>query len=449
MSASRMDDAIDIVLETAQSKGYQLEVLGTEKLSTAISYQSRKLEQFQFSETRQLGVRLIDGNNEGVAYTESLDRESLENVVAEARENARMIKREWISELNSAGELPSLAGIYNPKLDDVAMEKKLEAAASLETAAMEFDKRITGVAYTRYGDARVQSWIANTRGLRGSYKLNSCYAYTYCLAKDGDAAVMGGEAEAHRGFEKLDTKKIAETAAQKTLGRMGAIRPDTGKYTIVFENRVAEDLVGMISGYFSGKSIDDKTSPLVGKLGQKIFANGITLIDDPFFIDGAGTRPFDDEGYRSQKTVLVENGKVNAFLTNSVLARKLRLPHTASAARAPSTDLDVSESNILVAPGTHTFDSLLNADSKVILITDIMGKAGFRATSGDFSLPVEGHLYENGKLVAPLKDFLISGNILQLFSAVEAVGQDALLPTGNIMSPSILVRGLNVAGKQG
>ena len=327
MSASRMDEAIDVVLETAQSKGYQLEVLGIEKLSTAISYQARKLEQFQFSETRQLGVRLIDGNNEGVAYTESLDRESLESVVAEARENARMIKREWIAELNSAGELPSLNGIYNPKLDDVAMEKKLDAAASLETAAMDFDKRITNVAYARYGDSRVQSWIANTRGLRGSYKLNACYAFAHCLAKDGDAAVMAGEAEARRGFDDLDTKKIAQTAAQKTLERMGAIRPDTGKYTVVFENRVAEDLVSMIAGYFSAKSIDDKTSPLVGKLGQNIFSKEITLIDDPFFVEGAGTRPFDDEGYSSQKTVLVEKGKVNAFLTNSVLATAAKGGH--------------------------------------------------------------------------------------------------------------------------
>jgi PmbA protein len=449
MSASVMDKAVDAVLEIAQSKGYQLEVLGAEKLSTAISYQGRKLEQFQFSETRQLGVRLIDGQHEGVAYTESLDPDSLESVVSEARENARMIKREWISELHSASSLPDLKGIYNPLLEDVAVEKKLDAAAGLESAALDYDTRITNVAYARYGDTRMQSWIANTRGLRGSYRLNACYAYAHCLAKDGDAGVMAGDFELHRGFDKLDTKRIAETAARKTLERLGADRPATGKYTIVFENRVAEDLVGMIAGYFSGKSVDDKTSPLAGKLGQKIFSEQITLTDDPHFIEGQGSRPFDDEGYATQKTALIENGRVNAFLTNSVLARKLKLAHTASAARAPSTDLDVTMSNLLVKPGTHTLESLLNADSKVILITDIMGKAGFRAASGDFSLPVEGQLYENGKRVAPLKDFLISGNILQLFSAVEAVGQDVMLPTGHTVSPSLLVRGLNVAGKQG
>jgi PmbA protein len=177
MSASVMDKAIDIVLETATNQKLDLEVMGVEQLNTSISYQGRKLEKFQFSETRQLGVRLILGKNEGVAYTESLDPESLESVVNEARENARVIQREWISELHAAGKLPELKGIYNPALDDVTTDSKLKAAEELESAALDFDKRITNVAYSKYGDARAQSWIANTKGLRGSYKMNACFAF--------------------------------------------------------------------------------------------------------------------------------------------------------------------------------------------------------------------------------------------------------------------------------
>jgi PmbA protein len=449
MSQSVMDRAIDVVLGTASAQGLQLEVMGVEKLSTSISYQSRKLEQFQFSETRQLGVRLISGNNEGVAYTESLDHDSLESVIQEARENSKVIRREWISELHEAQALPELKGIYNPSLDDVTMEAKLNAAAELESAALDFDKRITNVAYSKYGDSRAQAWIANTRGLRGSYKTNACFAFAACLAKDGEQPVMDGKIEAYRSFDRLSTKAIAREAAERTLSRLGSVRPETGKYTVVFENRAAENLVGLISGYFNAKSVDEKTSPLAGKLGQKIFSSELTFTDDPFFIEGGGTRPFDDEGYASQRTVLVDGGKVSSFLTNSVMARKMKLAHTASAARAPSSDLDISASNILVKPGKHSFDSLVGADKKVILVTGLMGTAGFRAASGDFSIPVEGYLYENGKRSAPIKDFLISGNILQLFSGVEAVGQDPLPPTGNIVCPSLLVRGLNVAGKQG
>lgn len=441
-----MDNAIDHLLSEAGKQKLDMEVLGTQHSSTAISFQSRKMDQFSFSETRQLGVRVIDGKHEGVAYTESLDRESLNQMLLEARENARMIQREWVAELPSPAKFPAM-DLYNAALDQVPMEEKISAAATLESAALDYDKRITNVAYARYGDAAQQTWIANTKGMRGTYKMNVCYAYARCLAKDGEANVMAGEYETHRGFDKMDTSKVARTAAGKTLERLGAVRPETGKYTIVFENRVAESLIGMIANYFSAKSVDEKTSPLSAKLGQKVFSAELTITDDPFYRDGGGTRPFDDEGFPSRTTVLVQNGQVNSFLTNSVLARKMNLPHTASAARAPSTDLDVSASNLVVKAGPHSMDALLNSDQKVILVTEILGMAGFRATSGDFSIPVEGQLYENGKRVKPLKDFLISGNILQLLGAVEGVGNDVLAPTGNIVCPSLLVRGLNVAGQ--
>jgi PmbA protein len=442
-----VDQAIDHLLDKAKAQKLDLEVLAAQRSSTAISFNSRKMDQFSFSETRTIGVRLIHGKNEGVAYSESLDRDSLDNILDEARANAKMIHRDWISELHTSNQLPEMKELFNPALESVPMADKILQAEKLETAALAYDKRITNVAYARYGDGHQQMWIANSKGLRGSYKMNVCYAYAKCLAKDGENSVMAGEYETHHGFENLDGARVAEVAARKTLERMGADRPSTGRYTVVFENRVSETLIGMITDYFSAKSIDDKTSPLVGKLGQKIFSGQLTLTDDPFFKHGASSRPFDDEGYPSQKTVLVEEGKVNAFLTNSVLARKLKLAHTASADRAPSSDLDVGAANVVVKPGTASLDSLLNADSKVILVTDIMGMAGFRATSGDFSIPIEGQLFENGRRVRPLKDFLMSGNILELLRSVEAVGNDVLQPTGNIVSPSVMVRGLNIAGK--
>lgn len=447
MSRTEMESAIDQTLELGKARGLQMDALAIARESTAVAYQGRKLEQFSFSETRQLGVRVFDGKHEGVAYTESLDAEALATMVDEAVANSRMIEREWISALPGAATFKKMDSLYNPALDNVPPERKLEAAQTLEAAALDFDKRITNVASARYGDSRAQVWVANTQGLRGHYQTNSCMAYAHCMAADQNGNVMGYEYQMGRDFNKLDPAAIARAGAEKTLKRLGAQRPATGKYTVVFENRVAEDLVGTLGDYFSAKSVDEKTSPLAGKLGQKIFSSQLTIVDDPFSTAAMGSRPFDEEGYASVATPLVEGGTVKNFLTNSVLAQKMKLPHTASAARGPSTDLEVSYSNLIVTPGSHSFDSLVAADQKVILITSLLGMAGFRAASGDFSIPVEGYLYENGKPVTALKDFLISGNILQLFSAVEAVGQDVLAPVGTTVCPSLLVRDLNVSGQ--
>lgn len=448
MSQATVDRAIDQILEMASQRRLDLEVLATARRSTGISFQKRKMDKFNFSETRQLGVRVLDGKHEGVAYTESLDPESLEGVIEEALSNARVIRREWVAELKEKAPLPEMKELYNPALDRVDPAAKIKTAAALEARALDFDPRIQSVAYSGYGDGRAESWIANTRGLRGSYATNVCYGYARCLANDGpDGKVMSGDHDMARDFSELNTKRIAETAARKTLERLGATRPRTGVYSVVFENRVAEKLIGAIANYFSAKAVDEKTSPLSDKMGQAVFAPNLTIVDDPFYAGGAGARPFDDEGYPSMKTPLVQQGRLVAFLSNSALARKMKLAHTASGARSPSSDLDVSSSNLIVTPGRSTLAELLAADSKTILITELMGMAGFRATSGDFSIPVEGFLYEGGKRVAPLKDFLISGNILQLFQGIEGLGNDVLAPLGTAVSPSLLVRGMNVAGR--
>ena len=442
-----MNDAIDYLLDSAKENKVDLEVLAVQSKSTGVGFQSRKLDQFSFSETHQLGVRVIDGRHEGMAYSESLERGSLDETLSEARANARLIERKWISDLTSARTLPELQGMYNPQLEDVPVSDKLKAAEILESAALDFDPAITAVAYTRYSDGSATSWIANTKGLRGSYRQNYCTGYTFCLAKDGDGSVMDGEVLMAQSFATLDPRGIARKAAEQTLARRGAVRPQTGKYSVVFENRAAEKLIGLIAGYFSAKEIDNDTSPLKGKRGERVFSKKINLLDDPFVTQAMGCRPFDDEGFASQRTTLVEEGVIQSFLTNSVLARKLGLPHTAHAARSPSTDLDVGTTNLVLRPGTRSFADLVNSAPTVILITDLKGTAGFRHTSGDFSIPMEGFLYENGARTTALKDFLVSANILQMLGAVSEIGNDVLAPTGSVISPSLLIPDVSVSGK--
>jgi PmbA protein len=443
--SQEIENAIDHILQSAT--GLKIEILAAQNESTSISFQSGQMDQFSFSQTHQLGVRVLDGRREGVAYSESLNPGSLDQMLEEARENARMIEKDFIADLAQPAEIKPIPGLYDASARAISMEEKVKAASTLEKAALDFDPAITSVANSRYGDVFATAWIANSRGYRSSYRQTRCFAFARCLAKDGENAVMDGEARVCRGFADLNPRAIAETAARKTLARRGAVRPATGKYTVVFENRVAEDLIGHISDYFSAKAVDEGLSPLKGRIGERVFSAKLTLIDDPFYLAANQCRPFDDEGYASRKTVLVEGGVVRSFLTNSVLARKMNLPHTASASRAPSTDLGVSPSNILVQPGKKSLQDLLASDRKVILVTAALGSAGFRATSGDFSIPVEGHLFENGQARSPLKDFLISGNILNLLGAVEEVGSDALSPVGSIVCPSLLVRDLNISGQ--
>lgn len=443
---STVDTAIDHLLNAAANKKIAVEVLANERRTTKVSIRSKTIEQFAFSDTRQVGVRVINGANEGIAYSENLEPASLDSMFDEAVSNSKVIKKDFEATLRESGTLPKMDFIYNPALETVTPEQKILEATEMESAAYDFDTRITNVAWAIYQDSWIRNTIANSNGLRSSFQANSCTAGVMCLAQDTDGNVSERDFTLTRNFSTLGAKDVARIAAKKTLDRLGARRPMTGKYTIVLENRIAEDLLAMLSDYFSAKAIDEGTSPLKGKLGQKVFSSKLTMIDDPTFKLGAYSRPFDDEGYTGKAIPVIDKGVVANFFTNSVLAAKMKLPHTAHAARSPSTDLGVHASNLIVTPGSATPEQLLNSDTRVILISNVLGTAGFRAASGDFSIPVEGFLYENGKPLHALKDFLISGNILQLFNGVEAVGDDVLMPLGAVICPSLLIRDVNVAG---
>jgi PmbA protein len=150
---------------------------------------------------------------------------------------------------------------------------------------------------------------------------------------------------------------------------------------------------------------------------------------------------------------LIEQGILKQFLTDSVHAQKMNLPHTASAARGPRSELGIGPSNLLVSTGQDSLEQLLSRYPRVIYITEFKGfHSSYQKGSGDFSFPSEGELWENGKKVGPLAEFVTSGNILELLSSIEAVSARIRHTDRSIQAPDLLVygpsQGLMVAGRK-
>jgi PmbA protein len=245
---------------------------------------------------------------------------------------------------------------------------------------------------------------------------------------------------------------IAEEAARKTLSRLGAVPPATGRYPIVIDSKVAGELFGLLANSFSAKAVFEKNSLLSGRLGQEIASSCVELTDDPTLPGGAGSRSYDSEGAASRKTSLIRGGVLTRYLTDSVHARKMNLPATASASRGPRSELGISYSNLVVTPGVDSLEVLLSRYPRMIYITEFKGyHAGYQGGSGDFSFQSEGELWENGRRVGPIADFVTSGNVLELLRSIEKVGARVRRPDGSIRVPDLLVcgpsGGLMVAGR--
>jgi PmbA protein len=205
----------------------------------------------------------------------------------------------------------------------------------------------------------------------------------------------------------------------------------------------------MISHFFSAIAVDKKTSLFKDKLNHKIASAKINIIDDPFDVQGLQSRPFDGEGMASKKNTLVESGVLKKFLTNKEYAEKLKLEHTAHAYRRTSGETDIEPSNLYIQKGVSDLKKLLNSYPKAIYITKFAGSfhGGYKESTGDFSLPCEGVMIENGEMGDSVDQFVISGNILDALKQVEDIS-DTYSKLNNIFwGPDLLISSLSVAGK--
>ncbi len=448
ISQSQLESIFGRLEQKARIDRVEVEALFHDNKNFSASYQNGNLDKFVSAQSHALGLRILKGGGEGFAYTESLEPEAIDKAYHQALKSAPWIEKEdAIGFQEPSRTWPELREIYNPAMEQVTPEQKLEVARRLEEVSRQTDKRIVSAPYNGYHDSVHKVAIFNTKGLYGSYLSNSCGIYAYTLAKQGDDAQMDHSFQVSRSPADLDPEKVGKRAAELSLQRLGAQVPKTGRYAIVFQPDAVRTLLDAITGMFSARSVDEKSSIFAGRLGEQVASPLLTLTDDPLLGSAFNSRPFDFEGTVSRPHALIENGVLKTFLTNSYYAHKLGLENTGNAMRSPSTRLGIAASNLIVQPGSAGFSELVRMQPKMISITQLKGMAGFDPVSGQFSIESEGDLYENGERVTALKNFVVSGNVMQFFKNIIAIGSDVEVANETVIAPSIAVSELSVAGK--
>jgi len=187
---------------------------------------------------------------------------------------------------------------------------------------------------------------------------------------------------------------------------------ESGKYDMIVENRSVGRLFYNLYGPMRGSSLQQKSSFLEGELGNKIASEKFTLIDDPFVIGGLGSRLYDSEGMATRKRVKIEKGILKEYFIDTYYGNKLKMePNSGSTA------------NITLEYGTKSPDDLIKGMNRGILVTNFIG-GNSNSTTGDFSTGIMGHYVENGKIVRPVNEMNISGNMNEFWNYLAEVGND-------------------------
>ena len=236
---------------------------------------------------------------------------------------------------------------------------------------------------------------------------------------------------------------IGRRACERAIRRVNPRKVKTQQVPVIFEPRVASSLIGHLAGAANGASIARKSSFLKDKLGQKIFASGIRVVDDPLRKRGLRSHPFDGEGVAVKKMHLVDDGVLTSWFLDSATARELGLATTGHAARGVSSPPSPSPTNLHLEPGTLTPEQLIAETGTGFYVTDLIGM-GTNLVTGDYSRGAAGFWIENGELTYAVSEVTIAGHLFDMFRTLTPAN-DLTFKYGT-NAPTLRVEGLTVAG---
>src|SRR5437868_10089238 len=279
---------------------------------------------------------------------------------------AKVTSEDPLGGIPDASELGSHAGdrdLYHEDVYSLPGPGRIDYARRTEKAALDFDPRIKNSEGGSFDAATGHKIFANSHGFLGEYRRSYCSVAAVPIAQSEDGAMQRDYwFSVARSLGRLESPEhVGKVAAERTLRRLGARKVKTAQVPIIFDPLVAASILEHIFEGVNGHSVYRGASFLAGKLGEKIAADQITVIDDGTIPGGFGTSPFDGEGIPTRRTVVIENGVLKSYLLNTYTAKKLKLQTTGNASRGLAGTPGIGLGNYFLQPGTKSPQQIIAA----------------------------------------------------------------------------------------
>ncbi len=404
-----------------------------------IEYRDGQIEKLKESTQNSLSLDLyVEGKYSG-HRTNNLNRTDLEKFIEETVSMTKYLSKDKFRALPDKklyeGRKDIDLELNDPDYEKIETKQRVELVREIESAAKKrSDKLISATA--GYSDTFSESVMVNSNGFIGE-KISTNYSCgAEATVKDGDK----GRPEDYyysrsRFFNELPSPQfLGEKAVDYAVRKIGQEKIDSGIFDMLIENRSVGRILYALYGPMSAGSIQQKRSFLDGKIGKQIGSAKLTIIDDPFIPKGLGSRLFDNEGITSKKRTIIKNGILKDYYIDSYYGKKLGM-----------TPNSGSSSNLVFEYGNRPIEAIAKNIEKGILVTSFIG-GNSNPTTGDFSYGVMGLLIEKGKIVKPVNEMNITGNIAELWGKLVEVGNDPY-PYSSWRTPSVHFSDIHFSGR--
>ncbi len=406
------------------------EVFAERRKGQTLAIDERRIESVQSGAEEGAGVRVVDGNTTYFAHVDGLDPADVERAAGEAAAALGAEGRE--PRPLQAHEATSLAIERRP--EDVQADRKAELLRELDERGRAKGAEIAQL-NASYAEARREVVVANSDGLFSGDDRTRVRIGVQAVARRENTVETGAETlGAHRGFELLedDPGQIAEQAAGKALTLLDAVPAPSGSMPVVVGGGFGGVLFHEMTGHgLEADHIQKGASVYTGKLGEPVAEPLLNAYDDGRLPGEWGSDAIDDEGQPTQKTQVIEGGRLTSYLYDHLTARRDGVASTGNGRRESFRHLPIPRmTNTYIAPGDATPEEMI-AELDHAFYAVSFGGGQVDPATGDFVFGVsEGYLIEGGKVTSPCRGATLIGNCLDALAAIDAVGDDFFMKTG-------------------
>ncbi|HVI90276.1 MAG TPA: TldD/PmbA family protein [Dongiaceae bacterium] len=397
-------------------------------------------EKLERSESQDVNLRVFVGKRQAIVSTSDLSTTMLDDLAQRAVAMARAVPEDPYCGLAEpellAKSWPDLEALDPTEPSEAELTEKLHKA---EDAA----RAVPGVTNSEGAEAgwgQVDMALIASNGFAGNFSLTRFGLSVSVIAGEGTGMERDYDySSTVFGSDLADPAALGKSAGERAVKRLNPRKVQTAKLPVIFDPRISSGLVGHLLGAINGAGIARGTSFLKEQMGKQIFAEGITIVDDPHRPRGLASKPFDGEGVANRRSNLIENGILQTWLLGCREARQLKLKSTGHGSRGGSP----SASNVHLEAGKLTPAEMIKEVGHGFYVTELIGH-GVNGVTGDYSRGAAGFWIENGELAYPVSEVTIASNLKDMFRALTPAN-DLVFRYGT-NAPTLRVDGMTIAG---
>ena len=438
-------DLLSELLAAAKAAGADAaDAVYFESASLSVAQRLGQPEHLERSESRDLGLRVFIGKRQAMVSSTDHGKQALAEVVERAVAMAKAAPEDPYAGLAEPGQLATEA----PELDlcdpvEPATEALIDIARRAEDAA----RAVPGVTNSEGAEAgwgRSTIALAATNGFARSYDGSSSSISAAVLAGHGTGMERDWDyTTAIYGADLKSPEEIGRSAGERAVRRLGARKAETAQVPVIYDQRVSGGIVRHLARAINGAAISRGTSFLKDKMGERIFAPAIAIVDDPHRRRGLGSKPFDAEGIANTRRNFIDDGRLTSWVLDLASARQLGLETTGNASRGTASPPSPATTNLYMEPGAISPEELIAEIENGFYVTELIGM-GVNVITGDYSRGATGFWIENGELAYPVSEMTVAGNLADMFRNLTPA--DDLEFRFGVDAPTLRIDGLTVAG---